>query len=396
MAAKSDLPVSDWSPISPEAKADPRAEHARLRAQCPVAHSSEWGGFYTLTKYEDVAQASRDYETFTATKQTVIPTSPRKGLARLPLQKDPPEHTYYRQGMNLFFKENKIRAMEPALRDLATGLWRDWQKQGNPAEYSDGFAARFSQGTICLLVGLDLSEGDELGRLSHEYVHAVQSENLSFAGGHSNLIDQFAIDLVADRRANPRDPETDMVTGLAAAEIQGRKYDDTEIAGMIRLLLIGGHTVPKNFLSSMAWHLAGDVDLQADLRARPEARKAAIEEFLRYYSPNQALVRRTTRATEMRGTKIPQDCPVALNFLSANFDEDVFENPQAFDPARSPNRHLAFGIGPHICIGMSLARMQARIALDLMLDGMGPFTLDGPVQWAGWTEFGVAEVWLRR
>ena len=162
---------------------------------------------------------------------------------------------------------------------------------------------------------------------------------------------------------------------------------------MVRLMLIGGHVVPRNFLCSMAWHLAGDGALQARLRADRLDRRLLIEEMLRCYSPNQALVRVATRDTRIGGTLIPQGCPVALNFLSANRDETVFDDPMRFDETRNPNRHIAFGIGPHMCLGLSVAKLQARITLDV-LAALPPFTIGARVQWARWTEYGVTRLEL--
>ncbi|MBN8294000.1 cytochrome P450 [Rhodobacter sp. NTK016B] len=382
----------DWDPHGAQTLADPQAELARLRAQCPVAGSQNWGGFYTLTKYDDVVQASKDYQTFTATKQTVIPTSPRAGLPRLPLQKDPPEALRYRKGLNLFFKENRIRAIEGPLRALAGDLAQALTASAAP-EFGEGFAAPFTVGSLCILAGMDLSESEELGQLGHDYVAAVQRQDLPTAGGISRQIDGFALRLVEDRMANPRDPETDIVSGLMAHQPEGGPYSFEELAGMVRLMLIGGHVVPRNFLCSMAWHLAQDHDLQTRLRQGALDQRLLIEEMLRCYAPNQALVRVATQDTEMRGTAIPEGCPVALNFLSANRDADVFDDPMRFDETRNPNRHIAFGIGPHMCIGQSVAKLQARIALDT-LAALPPFRLGEPVQWARWTEYGVTKLGL--
>lgn len=386
-------PEDDWDPIGEETVGDPRAVYAGLRGRCPVAYSGRWGGFYTLTRHADVVAASRDPETFTATKQTVIPASPRKGLARLPLQVDPPLHGFYRRALNPFFKEDKMRALEPEIAALADRLF-DRLLTSDTVDFANGFAGPFTQGTLCILVGLDLAEADRLGHLCHQYVKAIQAESLSMAGGFSREIDQFAIDLVADRKTAPRDPETDMASGLLADIAGGRHFSDDEVAGMIRLLLIGGHVVPKNFLGSAAYHLALHPDLQEGLRCGAIGMRPAIEELLRYYAPNQALVRVTTKDTEIGGREIPQGCPVALHFLSANQDEEVFEDPDRFDAARKPNRHIAFGIGPHVCIGQSLARMQARLLIAGLLERTARFSIAGTPQWARWTEYGIAEISL--
>ena len=383
----------DWDPTGPTTQADPQAELARLRRTCPVAGSQNWGVFYTLTRYDDVVEASKDPARFTATVQTVIPASPRKGLPRLPLQKDPPESTRYRKGLNQFFKENRIRAIEAPMRDLAASLAEALVARPTP-EFGTDFAAPFTVGSLCILAGMDLSEADELGKLGHDYVAAVQGGDMATAGAISREIDGFALRLVADRQAAPRDPETDIVSGLMAHEPEGGPYSGEELAGMVRLMLIGGHVVPRNFLCSMAWHLAGDADLQARLRADRVDRRLLIDELLRCYSPNQALVRVATRDTEIGGTRIPGGCPVALNFLSANRDASVFPDPMRFDEARNPNRHIAFGVGPHMCLGLSVAKLQARITLDV-LASLPPFSTGPGVRWARWTEYGVTQLELR-
>jgi len=381
-----DAPVDDWDPIDPRTLADPHGAHVDLRARCPVAYSSRWGGFFTLTRHADIVAASWDSKTFTATRQTVIPASPRKGLPRLPLQLDPPEHTRVRKSLNVYFKESRIRRLEPELTRLADGLF-DTLLASNPADFAGDFAAPFAQGTLCVLVGLDLAEADRLGRLSHDYVAAVHGEDLPAAGTISVEVDRFATDLVADRKRAPRDPATDLVSGLLADRA---RYSDVEVAGMIRLLLIGGHTVPTNFLGSAAWHLGTDQELQRRLREAPSLLRGTIEELLRFHSPNQALVRVATRDVEIGGRTIPEGCPVALLFLSGNRDEAVFEDPASFRPERKPNRHIAFGVGPHACIGQSLAQLQARIAIAGLLARTRRFGVAGEPQWARWTEYGVS------
>ena len=389
MAARDvDEPMSDWDPIAPETMADYPAEHARLRAEAPVAWSNRWGGFYTLMRYADVVEASRDPERFTATRMTVIPSSPRKGLPRLPLQKDPPESERYRKGLNPFFKENRIATLARPLNDLADRCFATLTETPENADFAGDFAEPFTQGALCLLVGMDVREGAELGRLSKAYVEAVQHEDLATAGGLSRQVDQFAIDLVADRIAAPRDPKQDIVSGLIATPPRDGAYTPEELAGMVRLMLIGGHIVARNFLCSVAWHMATHPDHLDLLRADPTAEKPMIEELLRCYASNQALVRVATRETEVGGTQVHEGCPVALNFLSANRDEAMFDDPMTFDPGRSPNRHLAFGIGPHMCLGVALAKLQIRITLARLLSAPG-LSVTGTPHWARWTEYGV-------
>lgn len=385
--------TSDWDPADPATQADYTAAQARLRETAPVAWSDRWGGFFTLMRYADVVMASRDPETFTATRMTVIPSSPRKGLPRLPLQKDPPESDRYRKGLNPFFKENKVRSWEPALRDLAAHLMAGLVENPEAADFARGYAEPFTQGALGILLGLDPNEALEIGRLSHAYVEAVQGEDLATAGNLSREVDGFAIRLVEDRVRAPRDPETDIVSGLAAQTPDGGPYSEEELAGMVRLMLIGGHVVPRNFLCSVAWHLATHPEHVTLLREKPGAWKPFVEELLRFYPANQALVRVATRDTEIGGQRISEGCPVALNFLSANRDEAVFDRAMTFVPDRSPNRHLAFGIGPHMCLGLAMAKLQTRITLDALLSTRG-LALAAPPTWARWTEYGVTDLTL--
>ncbi len=402
MAAKQDLRQvahagsgrQDWDPTDPGTRDDPHATYARLRRECPVAHSTKWGGFWTLTRYADVISASRDAGSFTATKQTVIPASPRKGLPRLPLQADPPEHDVYRKALNPYFKDAQIRRLKPRLRQLAADLLDGILADG-VVDITAGYTEPFAVRSLCVLVGLDESEASDLASLSTRYVEAVQGTDLGTAGTLSAAVDRFAIDLVADRKANPRDVRSDMASGLLQWRDGERTFSDEEVAGMIRLLLIGGHTVPRNFLGSAVWHCARDPALQQMLRAEPDKLGAAVEEFLRLYSPNQALVRTTTREVEIGGQNIPAGEPVALLFISANRDEDVFVNPDAFDPTRMPRRHIAFGFGTHACIGQALARLQAQITLSELLAMTTSFETAGEVHWAAWTEYGVRDMRLK-
>ena len=246
-----------------------------------------------------------------------------------------------------------------------------------------------------MLVGLDQAEGEELGGLGRRYVDAIGREAASDAEKLSAAVDEFALRLVASRKAAPRDPVHDLATVLLDAGAGGRGITETEVAGMIRLLLIGGHIVPRNFLGSAIVHLAKDHALQRRLREDPGAVEAAIEELLRLYSPNQALVRTTTRDVAIGGREIPADQPVALLFISANRDEEVFAEPNRFDPGRDASRHIAFGTGPHVCVAQFFARLECRVAIQALLERTRSFELAGEPRWARWTEYGVREAALQ-
>ena len=384
-------PVSDWDPADPAVQADPFAEHRRLRASCPVAHSARWGGFWTATTWEDVRRIGADRENFTATLRTIVPSSPRQGLPRYPLQSDPPRHTVYRRALAPWFSDPAVARLEPEVRRITGDLLAPLVT-GEPVDVVGGFTEEAAVRALCLFVGLAEAEAGRLKSLGLRYVEAVLAQDLATAGGISREIDGFAVALVEDRRHAPRDPAADVTTGLLA---DPSGFTDEEVAGMIRTLLIGGHTVQKNFTGSALRHLAADRDLQDLLRARPEMIPAAVEELLRLHSPNQALARTTTKEVCLGGRTIPAGSPVALLYLSANRDESVFPEPDRFLLDRQGAKHVAFGYGIHACIGQPFARLQARVALEETLARTASFAVEGDTVNATWPEYGVTAMRMR-
>ena len=382
-------PAFDWDPSLPEHQADPISIHRQLRAQCPVAHSTQWGGFWTLSKYEDIRAVGVDKDHYTASVRTIVPSSPRAGLPRLPLQADQPMLGIYRKALSPYFSDPYTLRLEPAIRQLAIDLLNPLI--GTPqANFVGDFTEPYTVRALCAFLGMDDKEAQSLRELSLEYVETVQSQNLRRAGEISRAIDAFAIELVEDRKAHPHDPKTDVTSGLLIADVAGYRFSDTEVAGMIRLSLIGGHVVPKNFLGSVLRHFAQDQELLDQLYAAPELIPDAIEEMLRLYSPNQALARTTTCPVDIRGQTIGANEPVALLFLSANRDEEIFERPDEFILGRKPNKHIAFGYGQHACIGQPFARMQARVMVEELVKRVEKITILGAVENAVWPEYGVA------
>ncbi len=380
--------TNDWDPSIQTNQADPFSIHRQLRAKCPVAHSTQWGGFWTLTKYEDIRAVGVDKDHYTATVRTIVPSSPRSGLPRLPLQADQPLLGVYRKALSPWFSDPYTLRLEPNVRALAVELLEPLVG-GHEADVVGGFTEPFTVRALCTFLGMDDREADRLRELSLTYVEAIQAQDMKSASGISREIDGFAISLVEDRKANPGDPRTDVTTGLLQMDMNGTRFTDTEVAGMVRLSLIGGHIVPKNYLGSVVRHLAENPDLIATLRDQPSLIPDAIEEMLRLYSPNQALARTTTCPVEIRGQRIEADEPVALLFLSANRDEDIFEAPDDFRLGRK-QKHIAFGYGQHSCIGQQFARMQARVTVEELVRRVSSIEIAGPVSNAVWPEYGVA------
>lgn len=392
-AQQADELISVWDPHDPDTVANYPAVWRRLRATHPVAWSDKWGGFFTAMRHADIVQIEKDHQTFTATKLTIVPASPRLGLPRLPLQKDPPESERYRKAMNPSFRANKVRSFEGALRGIAERLFAEALKTPQAVDFAVQIGEPFSQAGLGLLVGYDTGESLEIGRLSATYVHAIQTRDMKTAGQMSKAVDGFAIRLVESRLARPRDPDTDMLSSIMAQPDRGAPFTGTELAGMVRLLLVGGHMASRCLLNSLAWHLATNPAHVEMLRDDPASRPGFLDEILRFYPANQSLARVTTCDTVLGGTRIPKGVPVAMNYASANRDPAVFDAPETFDPGRKPNRHLTFGSGPHVCLGQALAKVQLEVMTDALIGAPGLRVTKEP-EWALWTEFGVKSVTL--
>jgi cytochrome P450 len=202
--------------------------------------------------------------------------------------------------------------------------------------------------------------------------------------------------VLADRRQHPRPPGEDPASSLLAQRYQAHELDPEQMVGALRQSLVVGLVAPPLLLGGMAVHLSRDRALQSELRSRAELVPAAVEEFLRLYTPYRGFSRTASRAVELRGRRIEPGEPVTLVYASANRDESVFDHPDEFRLDR-PNiaQHLAFGRGPHRCAGMPLARLSLVVALDELLRQTSSFEVDGPIEPTLMPELGARSVPLR-
>jgi cytochrome P450 len=233
----------------------------------------------------------------------------------------------------------------------------------------------------------------EVGRA---YNLAVQQANGEMVTQTSLQLYQMARDLIAERRRSPLDPKIDPTTALLAARVDGQPFPDDMIVGMIRQVLVVGIIAPTVVVGSIAVHLARDSSLQDTLREQSGLIPEAVEEFLRLYTPYRGFARTATHDVDIEGRSIREGEPIALVYASANRDDDVFKNPDEFVLNRSNiGEHLAFGMGPHVCAGIPLARLELRIAIETLLGATRKFVLDGPIRTTLFPEIGALSVPLK-
>jgi len=368
--------MQDFDPLLPETFDSANADYARLRAECPVAHSDAWGGFWALMKHADVTAAAADSTTFITSKQNVVPAVAFTGR-RPPLHLDPPDHTPYRRALAPLLTERKVARFKPIIRDICDELLDTMVAKGG-GDICEEFSSRMPIRIFAHWMNLPPAQIDALAEVGRRYNIAVQSNDMEATRETSLLLYEMARALVADRKVAPLDPEEDATSALLATRVDGEPLPDDLIVGTIRQVLVVGIIAPTVVIGSIAVHLSRDQALQARLRAHPELVPAATDEFLRLYTPYRGFARTATRDVTLRGRTIPAEEPIALVYASANRDDEVFDEPETFRLDR-PNmkESLAFGRGTHMCPGATLGRLELEVAVAELLAAAPGFALTG-------------------
>ncbi|HEY0820765.1 MAG TPA: cytochrome P450 [Rhizobacter sp.] len=385
---------ADFDPLLPETFGSAHAQYAELRARCPVARSEAYGGFWALTKYEDVARALSDPATFVTSKQNVVPKVAFTGR-RPPLHLDPPEHTPYRAALNPLLTPERVAKLEPMVRRHAVELLGPMIGSGE-ADICEAFGSHLPVRVFAHWMNLPPHLEQALSQAGPAFIRAVQSAQEEVMRETSLTLYDMARALIALRKQSRLDPAVDPTSALLAARHDGEPLPEDMIVGMVRQVLVVGIVAPMVMVGAMAVHLSQHPELQQQLRDDRSLVPDAVEEFLRLYTPYRGFARTATKDVEFRGRTIARDEPIALLYASANRDEDVFPDPASFQLHR-PNirEHLAFGRGPHYCAGAALARVELQVALEELLARTKHFALAGEVVMTPFPEIGPWRVPLR-
>lgn len=381
----------DWSPASHEVDGTVGGgsrgvarltDYMRLRAQCPVAWTEDWGGYWTLTRFDDVRAAALDHTSLLNGRPFIQHPDISATDPIIPIALNAPEHMIYRRAMNRYFAPDRMAAIEPAFRERVTLLIDEILLEG-AAEIMSRFCAPVAAQGLALLLNLPDSAYEEfLGHLS-----AMDELGKNTKPGESAERDDLAPDrffavtaesvrkVVAERRMTPLDTEIDIFSGMLQLEIDGQPISDAALVGIGVAIYGAGHQTTQDGLGGALYMLAADAGLQARLRSDPALIPGAVEEFLRLDSPTQENVRQAAGDMCLHGRTIHKGDYVALNFAAANRDERQFANAETCIIDRSPNPHLAFGHGRHKCVGAALARLEMRVALEEILRKTRSFEL---------------------
>jgi cytochrome P450 len=365
--------------------ADPYPYYRALRDHAPVKRMRD--GSWFLTRYDDIVPVYRDPKTFSSDKKKEF--APKYGASPLfehhttsLVFNDPPLHTRVRRAILGALSQRHVAAMEAALVARVEKLL-DAMAARRDVDLIEDFAAAIPIEVIGNLLGVPHAERGPLRGWSLAILGALEPviTPTRFEAGNRAVTEMLAYlrTLVDARRANPGNPDTDVLTRLIAGD-DGERLGESELLHQCIFLLNAGHETTTNLIGNALHAL---VEWQAERAALiaaahdAERVRLAVEEFLRFESSNQLGNRITTTAVDVGGVTLPADSRITLCIGAANRDPAQFADPDRLDLARDPNRHIAFGSGIHTCAGMNLARLEARIALARFLARFPHYLLNG-------------------
>lgn len=373
--------------LSPEsfASGQPHDQFAWLREHVPAYFHAEPGGpgFWAITRYADVWRVDRDFETFSS-EPTIMIRDPGPGEAgnlgadKMMLMMDPPEHTAFRKLIRSEFTLPSARLREARIRELARQIVDQVIERG-ACDFVAEVAGEMPSYVIAELLGMPLDDGRELYKLT-EIIHTAPEAQAPGAGAEA-VARMFAYGsgLMAEKRARPGE---DLASKLLAAEVDGRRLTDPEFLLFFLLLVDAGGDTTRNLLSAGLLALMEHPDQLAWLMSDLDGRLAtAREELLRWTSPVIYMRRTARKDAEIAGQKIAAGDKVVMYFGSANRDPGSFERPDVLDLSRDPNPQIAFGTGPHGCLGQHIARIEIDAMLREVLSRMTAFELADAPEW---------------
>ncbi|HEX6238138.1 MAG TPA: cytochrome P450 [Acidimicrobiales bacterium] len=364
---------------------DPFPRLARLRAEAPVAFDAD-RGLWVLLRHADVTRASRDPATFCSRRGILVQEiGAEYDSPPTIMHTDPPAHTRYRKLVQPAFAPAVMRALERHVRARAERAVAAL-RAGEPVDVVADLAVPFPLRVICDLLGIPEDDWPRFYEWSEAAIPGATDWPEERIAELMAEMTTYLVSTAAQRRADPRD---DVISLLATVEVDGERLDDTQLTMFLVQLLVAGNETTRNALSGGLVALARSPEQWAALRAARDpggsaagaTLETAVDEVLRWTTPVVYFMRTTTRDADVSGTTIPAGSPVVLHYLSANRDEAEF-GPTAdrFDIARSPNHHVAFGSGPHYCLGAALARLELRTVLDALADRFARIEPAGDVE----------------
>lgn len=387
----------DFHLLDPAFLNNPYPVYQSLRTQTPAYWYSRDGSpdYWMVTRYEDVRTLLRDPRLSSGGSRgsstlSAISPADRKAHAdflnfynKWVLLSDPPQHTRLRKLTNQGFTLGHVARLEPYMKGLAEGLLNGLPKD-EPVEFMSAFAQIMPAMVILEILGIPQKDRRQLVAWSNEVAILIGLGQITLdifkriRGSYMAMTHYFTRHIEKLKQGHGED----VLSSLTRAVEEGDRLSVPELYAQAVVLMIGGHETTRNLIGNGLHLLLSHPGLYDAIRQDPLSLELCIEEFLRFESPVQFVGRTTREPMVIHGQTIGEDQLVMLMIGAANRDPEVFDDPQSFNPKRSPNKHLSFGLGIHYCLGAPLARAQARIVFEAILRRFSRIELLEPPQWA--------------
>ena len=376
--------IVDFDHHSDDFNLNELARNADLRQKCPVAWNEHYDGFWFLTSYDAVSQAARDGDTFAHKYEPNaedginyqgemgVPRPeghPALGIGEI----DGPYHLALRHALAPFFSPGAVQDMKPFMEQLAHEFLDEQIHKGHMDLVLD-YASPVPAILTMKLMGLPYDNWHLYANLFHS-VMAIPQDSPEYINAISQVpaMMEDVLKFAATRRARP---EEDVTSFLIQFEFDGQRLTDEQLLNILWNLIAGGVDTTTSQTALTLLHLGTHPELRQQLIQKPELHRTATDEFLRYFSVNQQLSRTVTKDIDINGQTLRRNDKVVISWLAANHDEREFENAGEVILDRTPNRHLAFGLGPHRCIGSHLARLMSEVMVKAVLERIPDYRID--------------------
>ena len=370
--------MTDWDHMDQAWTEDPYRIWSQIRgADCPIAHTERYGGAYLPVNFDDIREIAYDTESFSSCQVVVRDTEPLINEGAPPITTDPPKHRFSRMVIMPPFSPHEIKKLIPRTRELCNELIDRFADKGEFDGAAD-YAQHIPVHVIAHMLGVPDSDADQFrawieqilitGILDDDALHGGLHEITEYMAGH-----------LEERRRNPG---SDLISYMAQRHYEdGEPIKEKHILGSLRLILIAGIDTTWSAIGASIWHLGRTPTDRERLVREPELINTAVEEFLRAYAP-VTMARYVASDQTVNGCPMKAGQTLLLPFPAANRDPKQFDRPDEVIIDRPNNKHVAFGMGIHRCVGMHLARMELRVALAELLKRVPVFRLAGETTWS--------------
>ncbi|BCP23745.1 MULTISPECIES: cytochrome P450 [Mycobacterium avium complex (MAC)] len=360
-----------------------------LPDRCPVAWSEFAGGFWALSKYDDVSGAANDWATYSAARGIMIPPT-GASMPVIPAELDPPKHTKLRKLMIPHFTDRALAPWREGIAKIIAEAFEPLLPLGE-ADLVKDIAHPVPVLVISMILGID-SDWRTIRELAANFLDATGNPTL--ARQRARELEAFLEEQIDQRRG---EEVTDLLGTFVNSEVDGEPIPATELLGLVQLTVVAGHETTVNGIASMIYRLVTEPGLRERLLADRDLTAPFIDEVLRLNPPVWNMARTVVQEAQVRGESLCPGEKVMLVYGAANRDPEVFADPQKFDIDRpGVTKHLSFGSGRHRCIGEPLAKAELRLTLDYVLDNVPNIEMAGEPEWGGGTnQFGLRSLPVR-